>query len=258
MKYLITLSALILTSLSMSAQTASISRDTTVYGNAESNFPGGQNAYNKFIQTNTHLPALAKEKSIDGCVYVRFSIEKDGTLSNINIYSGVDIIINDEAIRVIIKSGRWTPSKVNGNSVRTNCIVPVRFHIIDDHSCIIYGYVADTSYLSKMIAFESSGIPIKEISSYPYQKISFVGQVYGTKALSDTTFILTCGQHGYTSKYVNVVLMGKGAQVDNPKKNISGYLIKGTGTVLKSNGEFIIAIEDKKQYSLIPEPRRTE
>ncbi len=45
--------------------------------------------------------------------------------------------------------------------------------------------------------------------------------------------------------------MGKNAQVNNPKNKLSGYLIKGTGTVVDYNGTFIIVIEDKKQYELM-------
>lgn len=258
MKHLITLSAFILVTLHVSAQTPLASTDTTVYGSVESNFPDGQHGYNELIQKYAHYPAVAVENSIQGCTYIKLTIEKDGTLSNVNVYSGIGSGMDEEAIRVIRESGKWIPSKINGNSVRTNCIAPVLFHLLDKHSRTVRGNASDTSYLSNVIGFESSGIPVTEASNYQYQKINFVGEVFGTKALSDTVFILSCGQHGYTPKYVNVVLMGRNAQVDNPQKNISGYLIKGTGTVLKNNGTFIIAIDDKKQYSLMPDFRRTE
>ena len=252
MKYLITLSVLILIGLRTSAQTQSIPTDTTAHGNVESNFPGGQNAYNACIQKEAHYPAVAAENSIQGCAYIKISIEKDSTLSNVTIYSGIGSGMDEEAVRVIRKSGKWIPAKINGTNVRTNCIVPVRFYLIDKHSRAIRGNASDTSYLSNIIAFESYGIPVLEISNYPHKTIKFVGEVYGTKAVSDTVFILTCGQPGYTTKYVNVVLMGKNTYIDNTKKELSGYLIEGTGTVVNYNGTFIIVIGDKKQYTLIP------
>jgi hypothetical protein len=256
MKYLITLSVLILIGLRTSAQTQSIPTDTTVYGNVESNFPGGWNAYNAYIQKRARYPAIAAENHIQGCAYIKLLIEKDSTISNVTIYAGIGSGTDDEAIRVIRTSGKWIPSKINGTNVRTNCIVAMRF-ILDVNSDnkltgSVDGNAWDTSYLSNIIAFESYGIPVSEISNYPHRIIKFVGEVYGTKAVSDTVFILACGQKGYTAKYVNVVLMGKNAQLDNPKAKLIGHLIKGTGTVVNYNGTLIIAIEDKKQYMLIP------
>jgi len=243
-------------SLSISAQTPSASTDTTVYGNVESNFPGGQNAFNALIKRYAHYPAVAKEANVQGCTYLKLTIEKDSTLSNVAIYSGVGSGMDEEAFRIIKGSGKWIPAKINGCNVRTNCIVPMRFTLeVDDNhhfSGSIDGIASDSTYFSSIIAFESYGIPVTEISNYPHQKIKFVGVIYGTKAVSDSVFIMTCGQHSHETKYVNVILMGKDAQPDHPKKNISGYLIEGTGTVVNYNGTFIIAVDDKKQCSLMP------
>jgi protein TonB len=252
MKYLISLSVLILIGLRTSAQTQSTPTDTTVYGNVESNFPGGRNAYNTLIQKYAHYPAVAAENNVQGCAYIKLTIEKDSTLSNVTIYSGIGSGMDDEALRIIRGSGKWIPAQINGNSARTNCIVPVRFYLIDKHSRAIDGNASDTSYLSNIIAFESYGIPVAEISNYPHRIIKFVGEVYGAKAFADTVCILTCGQTGYAAKYVNVVLMGKNAQLDYPKEKLIGHLIKGTGTVVNYNGTLIIVIDDKKQYMLVP------
>jgi TonB family protein len=251
MKYLITLSVLILIGLRISAQTQSVPIDTIVYGNVESNFPGGQNAYNALIQKYAHYPAVAAENNVQGCVYIKLTIEKEGTLSNVNIYSGIGSGMDDEALRIIRGSGKWMPAKIKGNSVTTNCIIPVRFNLIDKNSRSIDGNAADTSYLSFITSFASYGIPVSEITNYAGKTIKFVGKVYGTKAVSDTTFILTCGEYNYPKNYVNVVLMGKNTQVDNPKTKLSGYLITGTGTVVNYNGTLIIIVDNKKNYNLI-------
>jgi hypothetical protein len=172
----------------------------------------------------------------------------------VTIYSGIGSGMDDEALRTIRASGKWIPSKINGTNVKTNCIVAVRFTLkVNGNSMegAVDGTVSDTSYLSKIIAFESSGIPVSEISSYPHRVVNFVGEVYGTKAASDTVFTLTCGQVGYATKYVNIVLMGKSTYPENFKKKLSGYLIKGTGTVVNYKGTFIIVIEDRKQYTLM-------
>ncbi len=197
MKYLIIFPLFLLLFLKTSAQTASGSPDTTVYGSVETNFPGGWNAYNTFVQKKAHYPAIAAENRIQGCTYIKLSIEKDGTLSNVTVYSGIGSGMDDEAVKVIRESGKWQPSKLNGINVQTNCIIPVHFFFTaeEDHKLKgnADGNSPDSSYLSSIIAFESFGIPLTNISNYAGKSVKFVGKVYGTKLISDTTFVLTCG-----------------------------------------------------------------
>jgi hypothetical protein len=256
MKYLIIFPLFLMLFLKTSAQTASGSPDTTVYGSVETNFPGGQQAYNNYIMRHARFPAVAYENNVQGCIYIKFLIERDSSISNVKIYSGAGSGMDDEGLKLIKQSGKWLPSKLNGISVQTACIVPIRFILTAGESNKLNGNVdgnaSDTSYLSSITAFESSGVSLANISNYTGKSVKFVGRVYGAKKISDTTFTLTCGEYNYPEKYVNVVLIGKNAQLDNPKAKLSGYLIKGMGTVINYNGTLIIVIEDKKQYILMP------
>ena len=251
MKHLIISLCLLTLFLKTSAQSAPSVTDTIVHGSVEKNFPGGQEAYNLHIQKVTHYPAVAVENHIQGSVYIKFTIEKDSTLSNGSVYSGVGSGMDEVAYSAIGTSGKWIPSQINGNGVRTKCIVPVHFYLIDERSQAVNGKVSDTSYFNFITKFDSYGISLSEIADYEGKSVKFTGKVYGTKPVSDSVFIMTCGEYNYPQKYVNVVLTGKDTRVDNPKADLSGYLIQGKGTVVNYKGTLMIFIDDKKQYMLM-------
>src|SRR6476646_8112459 len=52
-------------------------------------FPGGANAYEKFLSNKLSYPAIEKEYGVQGRVFVTFIVEKDGSLSHIKILKGV-------------------------------------------------------------------------------------------------------------------------------------------------------------------------
>ncbi len=87
-------------------------------------FPGNINTW---IYNNIHYPESAKEKKIEGKVYVRFVIEKDGSVSNVKIIRGVSPELDNEAKDVISSMPKWYPGKQNNTPVRVLYTVPVYF-----------------------------------------------------------------------------------------------------------------------------------
>jgi periplasmic protein TonB len=96
------------------------------YGN------GDQSEIIKFISENVVYPPSAMENKIEGVVYIRFIVEKDGSLSDYKILrdvSGTDEL-SREAIRVIkLTSGSWKPGMQSGKPVRVYYNLPVRFKL---------------------------------------------------------------------------------------------------------------------------------
>ena len=74
-------------------------------------------------------PAAAIERNIHGQVLVSFIIEKDGSVTNVEVVSGVDELLDDEAVRVIAISPKWIPGQIRGSKVRTRMVVPVEFRL---------------------------------------------------------------------------------------------------------------------------------
>ena len=105
--------------------------DTLVlFPDKQPEYPGGIEEVRKFIKNNIRYPKEVKDKKIEGVVVVCFIIEKDGTVSNIElINNSLGEECGAEAIRVISLMPKWKPGQVNGKNVRTKYTIPVIFSI---------------------------------------------------------------------------------------------------------------------------------
>ena len=92
-------------------------------------FPGGQGAMFSYISNNLQYPEKAKEKGVQGRVVVKFIVEKDGSISNVEVNQSVNLDLNNEAMRVIKNMPKWNPAKQNGTEVRAYYYVPVTFRL---------------------------------------------------------------------------------------------------------------------------------
>lgn len=91
-------------------------------------FPGGETALKKFIADGIRYPARASENGIQGKVYVKFTITKEGNVADARIARGVDPALDQEAVRVVSSLPRWKPGKEDGEPVDViNYTVPVDF-----------------------------------------------------------------------------------------------------------------------------------
>lgn len=96
----------------------------------ESDYPGGTNAWSKFLQANLQYPNKAVRKKIEGMVVVQFIIDKDGSVSNIEAISGPEYGgLREEAVRVIKISGNWKPAVQNGKKVKSYKKQPIQFRL---------------------------------------------------------------------------------------------------------------------------------
>jgi len=82
-----------------------------------------QSWVNKYVR----YPTRAIAQGIQGRVMVQFVIEANGAVTNVEVIESVDPLLDDEAVRVISASPRWTPGRKNGKPVRVRCAVPVYF-----------------------------------------------------------------------------------------------------------------------------------
>lgn len=95
----------------------------------QAQFPGGQAALMRWLGNNIKYPELAQQNNIEGRVTVKFTVEKDGSISNPVIAKGVDKDLDREAIRVVKKMPKWQPGKNNGVAVRSYFYLPVVFKL---------------------------------------------------------------------------------------------------------------------------------
>ena len=93
-------------------------------------FPGGQQEMLKYIQENLIYPKQALKKQIQGRSICQFIVEKDGSISHIQVVrSSGNKSLDRAAIRVIKTMPKWTPGRLQGKIVRTTYALPVNFRI---------------------------------------------------------------------------------------------------------------------------------
>lgn len=93
-------------------------------------FDGGDiNNFTKWICTRILYPEVAKAKQIEGRVVVKFVVDEKGKVRNVKVVKGVHESLDQEAIRVISKSPKWTPGEQNGKAVPVMITAPVNFYI---------------------------------------------------------------------------------------------------------------------------------
>ena len=92
-------------------------------------FPGGQEALNRYLVRNIKYPLLAQENGIQGRVVCQFVVNSDGSIVDISVVRGVEESLDKEAIRVIQSMPKWTPGRQGGKSVRVKYTLPIRFKL---------------------------------------------------------------------------------------------------------------------------------
>jgi len=90
-------------------------------------FPGGLDAFAKYLQDNIKFPAVDRENGVSGKVICTFVVERDGSLTDIKAIRGPSETMKNEAMRVLKKSPKWSPGKQNGRNVRVSYTVPINF-----------------------------------------------------------------------------------------------------------------------------------
>jgi protein TonB len=94
----------------------------------ESEYPGGAAAWQRYLNRNLRYPQEAIDNEIQGAVVVQFIVDKEGNVSDVEAISGPNELRN-EAIRVIKKSGKWTPAVQNGRQVKSYKKQPIVFRL---------------------------------------------------------------------------------------------------------------------------------
>lgn len=93
-------------------------------------FPGGQQALFRFLSENVKYPKTAYENRIQGRVIVQFVVDKDGSITEVEVLqSGGDPSLDREAVRVVKSMPKWTPGKQEGAPVRVRYTMPVNFRL---------------------------------------------------------------------------------------------------------------------------------
>ena len=92
---------------------------------------GGMAGWSSYLSANLGYPTTARRKGIEGTVIVAFIVNTDGTVSEFELLRGIGGGCDEEAIRIVKNSPKWTPGIQDGKAVRTRMRLPINFTLTD-------------------------------------------------------------------------------------------------------------------------------
>jgi periplasmic protein TonB len=95
----------------------------------ESEFKGGINQWIKYMQKNLVYPERAIQLKKQGSVMVQFIVDKDGSVSDVEVFKSVEFSLDREALRMIRQSPKWQPALQNGKPVKSYKRQPIGFRM---------------------------------------------------------------------------------------------------------------------------------
>jgi len=90
-------------------------------------FPGGMKKFYEYLGKSIKYPEAAQNNNVQGKVWLSFTVEKDGGLSDIKITRGLGSGTDEEAKRVLAESPKWLPGIQNGRAVRVKYNININF-----------------------------------------------------------------------------------------------------------------------------------
>lgn len=92
-------------------------------------FPGGSDKLVKFLVSKLKYPEAAKANGIEGKVFVRFVVKKDGTITGVSLLRGIGGGCDEEATRVVKLMPKWIPGEKKGEKVDVEFVLPIQFKL---------------------------------------------------------------------------------------------------------------------------------
>lgn len=93
-------------------------------------FMGGDaNDFSRWVCEHLVYPEEAKSAKIQGRVTLKFTVNTDGSVSDVKILQGVNKLLDAEAVRVVSMSPDWAPGMIEGKPVRVSYAFPVLFQL---------------------------------------------------------------------------------------------------------------------------------
>lgn len=109
-----------------------VTRDPVLLGDTLSpEFAGGKSALYKYLSDNIEYPQVLIKIKMEGSLSLKFKVNKNGQVGDIEIIRGFDPDADDEVLRVVRMMPDWIPASVHGVSVDFVQFITVTFTITE-------------------------------------------------------------------------------------------------------------------------------
>lgn len=112
----------------LTGQEGDKSDEPFIFVEVKPTFKGGDiEKFREWVQKKAVYPQLAQDNGIQGKVTLTFVVERDGSVTNVKVVKGVDKLLDDEAVKAIEASPKWSPGLQRGRPVRVRFFIPLVF-----------------------------------------------------------------------------------------------------------------------------------
>jgi TonB family protein len=87
--------------------------------------------FRNWVQARVKYPVEAQTKKLEGYVQVNFTVETDGTVSNVRSIGSIDPILGEAVVQVVKTSPKWEPAKNPEAQIPYQSSVDLRFKLPD-------------------------------------------------------------------------------------------------------------------------------
>lgn len=144
-------------------------------------FPGGDVALKAFLLENVKYPQEAQQKGITGEVMVGFRVNEQGKIIDPQIVTGIDPLLDKEALRVVKMMPAWTPARQRGKAVPYDFMIPVNFSLS--------GKVDEIIVTGSFTVRSDRGEPILKMMSAGSQPLYVIDDVIQPESVKDISQI---------------------------------------------------------------------
>ena len=93
-------------------------------------FMGGDaNTFSAWVNQHLEYPEVARENGVSGRVILQFTVNPNGSVTDVKVLRGVDPALDKEAVRVISSSPKWEPGRQRDRAVKVTYTFPVVFQL---------------------------------------------------------------------------------------------------------------------------------
>ena len=92
-------------------------------------FPGGAVEFMKWLTKNLKYPAVAQQRKVQGRVVAQFIVNRDGSVSDIQVVEKLSAECDREALRVLRMMPKWQPGVMDAKPCRTKVCIPIVFKL---------------------------------------------------------------------------------------------------------------------------------
>lgn len=87
-------------------------------------FPGGTKALHEYVAKHLDYKQIPKS-SWNSKIKVSFYIDKDGSVSDVELITGADPLSNLMALKLVVEMPKWSPAMQDGAPVRVKRTLPI-------------------------------------------------------------------------------------------------------------------------------------